>query len=86
MTASYDLNWPPELEGLFDQFSILGETSESILSFECMISGKIKLNYLDLSSMDIPVFFMKGIIAAVLPIISIIILALIWLGVSCCIK
>ena len=70
------MNWPTELEGFFSAVSVIGEASNSILSFDCFINANIS------SSERMNPFFMKILISAMLPLMLIIFYALFWAPIS----
>ena len=45
LCATFDFQWPPIVKQFFESVAPIAASSESILSIDCFIDGRDKVNY-----------------------------------------
>ncbi|CDW74830.1 UNKNOWN [Stylonychia lemnae] len=73
IVKSFDLNWPQQVEDTLNYFSIIGTTSQSIFSLDCM--------YRQSTSLSIPTLYLKVIFFGLMPFIFSGMGAAFWFGI-----
>lgn len=79
LTASFDLQWPEQLQKFFSTAKPVSEASTQFISIDCFID--LRQNNTDNSS--VRVMLWKTLVLAVSPIVVVIVSYIVWLLIEC---